>query len=327
MDRPLRPNRRTVLGFAAAAAAAAVTPGCSRGRSDEPAPAEPAKFVTGNAGGVYSVYGAGLARLVTEVTGVQMSTVETDGSVENLRMLAKGTADLGFSLADSALDAYNGQDTFKEGALRFTALARTYDNYVHVVVPTAAKVDKLDDLAGKDVSVGPRNSGTVVVARRLLQAAGVKVRPHYLSLLEAVDRLKLDKDKGGIDALIWSGGLPTTPIQKLQSAIGFRLVDIRPQAAAIASRRFGEYTVSSIPPSVYTLTSAVPTLAVPNYLLARRGLPDSWAWWTLNTMFRRQTDLVQVHPEAGSLDARSAIATMPVPLHPAAERWYRANHI
>ena len=44
-------------------------------------------------------------------------------------------------------------------------------------------------------------------------------------------------------------------------------------------------------------------------------------------MFRRQADLMKVHPEAGSLDARSAIATMPIPLHPAAERWYRTNHI
>jgi TRAP-type uncharacterized transport system substrate-binding protein len=44
-------------------------------------------------------------------------------------------------------------------------------------------------------------------------------------------------------------------------------------------------------------------------------------------MFRRQADLEAVHPEAGSLDARSAIATMPIPLHPAAVRWYEANHV
>jgi TRAP-type uncharacterized transport system substrate-binding protein len=98
-------------------------------------------------------------------------------------------------------------------------------------------------------------------------------------------------------------------------------------AEQIALKRFGGYLLSSIPPSVYQLSSSVPTLAVPNYLLARRGLSDSWAWWTLNTMFRRQTDLMEIHPEAGSLDARSAIATMPIPLHPAAERWYRNNHI
>jgi TRAP transporter TAXI family solute receptor len=315
-------NRRSVLGAAAAAAAAAVVPGCSRGRSDEPAPAGPARLATGNNGGVYAIYGAGLAGMVSEVTGMQMSTIQTDGSVENLRMLAKGTADIGFSLADSALDAYEGQDTFKSGKLRLSALARAYDNYVHVVVPIGSRATTLNDLEGKQVSLGPRDSGTVVVAERLLTTAGVKVHPRYLSLLDATKQLRENK----LDALIWSGGLPTPPIQKLQSAVGFRLLDIGAVAQQLAAKRFGGYVVSSIPPSVYSLANSVSTLAVPNYLLARRGLSDSWAWWTLNTMFRRQAELVQVHPEAGSLDARSAIATMPIPLHPAAERWYRANH-
>jgi TRAP transporter TAXI family solute receptor len=331
MDRPRLLNRRSVLGLGAATAAALVTPGCSRGRSDEPAPADPARFATGNKGGVYDKYGTGLAKLVSEVTGVTMTTVQTAGSVQNLRMLARGTADIAFSLSDSALDAWEGQDTFKTGALRFYALGRTYDNYVHVVVPTASNIFKLQDLNNKDVSIGPVNSGTKVIADRILSAAEVKVRPKLYDLETAVARLTLRAKEptkpGGIDALIWSGGLPTDPIAKLQTTIGFRLVDIGQTASQIALKRFGGYVLSSIPPSIYQLSSSVPTLAVPNYLLARRGLSDSWAWWTLNTMFRRQTDLMAFHPEAGSLDARSAIATMPIPLHPAAERWYRNNHI
>jgi TRAP transporter TAXI family solute receptor len=323
MDRPHLLNRRTVLGIAASTAAAAVIPGCSRGRRDEPAPAGPAKLATGNPGGVYQIYGDGLAKLVTEATGVQMSTFGTEGSVANLRMLARGTADLGFSLADSALDAYEGQETFKSGALRLWALARTYDNYVHVVVPISSVADKLEQLENLVVSVGPQDSGTAVVAGRLLRLAGVKVQVRNLELEDATERLA----HGGIDAMIWSGGLPTNPILALQKTVGFKLLDIGKQASALAARRFGGYVLSSIPPSVYGLANTVPTLAVPNYLLARRGLSDSWAWWTLNTMFRRQADLEKVHPEAGSLDARSAIATMPIPLHPAAVRWYEANHV
>jgi TRAP transporter TAXI family solute receptor len=333
MDRPRLLNRRSVLGLGAAAAGSLVLPGCSRGKSDEPAPDGPAKFATGNAGGVYATYGAGLAKLVTEVTGVTMQPIQTEGSVANLKMLASLQADIAFSLSDSALDAWEGVETFKSGALRFTALARTYDNYVHVVVPTASKVDNLALLEGMTVSVGPKFSGTKVVAERILAAAKVpRVRTVNLSLEDAVAALKDranrgQRSKNGVDALIWSGGLPTNPILDLQKTIGFRLVDIGSVAEKIAQKRFGGYVLSSIPPSVYQLASAVPTLAVPNYLLARRGLSDSWAWWTLNTMFRRQNDLMAVHPEAGALDARSAIATMPIPLHQAAERWYRTNHI
>ncbi|MGH7754602.1 MAG: TAXI family TRAP transporter solute-binding subunit, partial [Gemmatimonadales bacterium] len=172
MDRPRLLDRRSVLGLGAAAAAALVTPGCSRGRSDEPAPAGPATIVTGNAGGVYNKYGSGLAKLVSEVTGVQMTPKQTNGSVENLQMLAKGTADVGFCLSDSALDAWEGVETFKTGSLRgrFTALARTYDNYVHVVVPTSSDVFEIGQLAGKVVNIGPVGSGTRVVAERILKA-------------------------------------------------------------------------------------------------------------------------------------------------------------
>jgi TRAP transporter TAXI family solute receptor len=339
MDRPRLLNRRNVLGLGAAAAATLVTPGCSRGRSNEPAPAGPAKIATGNPEGVYAIYGAGLAALVSEVTGVKMEAVPTQGSVQNLRMLDRGSADIAFSLSDSALDAFEGKAAFSTGNLRFTALARTYDNYVHVVVPTASKISTITDLAGMTVSVGPLLSGTKVVADRIIAQAGIDgsnpdfkaVRTVNYNLATAVEMLAAKaadpKVKNGIDALIWSGGLPTDPIKKLQTTIGFRLVDIGKVAEDIALKRFGGYVLSSIPPSVYSLASAVPTLAVPNYLLAKRELSDSWAWWTLNTMFRRQADLTKIHPEAGSLDARSAIATMPIPLHPAAERWYRTNHI
>ncbi len=342
MDRPRLLNRRTLLGLGAATAGSLIVPGCSRGKSNEPAPDGPARFATGNAGGVYAMYGESLSKLVTEVTGVRMQTLLTEGSVQNLQMLSTQRADIAFCLSDSAFDAYEGVETFESGALRFTALARTYDNYVHVVVPTASPIDMLSDLEGKIVSVGPNSSGTKVVAERILDTAGIKVKKVNLDLKQGVEALKSkaedDKAKGGIDALIWSGGLPTVPIAELQQNVGFRLVDIGSVAERIALKRFGGYVLSSIPPSVYSLASSVPTLAVPNYLLARQGLPDSWAWWTLNTMFRRQNDLMQPDPNTpnkpnplagvvGSLDARSAIATMPVPLHEAAERWYQNAHI
>ncbi|WP_433165560.1 TAXI family TRAP transporter solute-binding subunit [Kribbella sp. CA-247076] len=325
-------TRRSVLGLGAAAAAALVTPGCSRGRSDEPAPAGPATLATGNQGGVYNAFGSGLAKLVSEVTGMEMRTLITNGSVDNLRQVAAMKADLGFTTSDSALNAYEGTGMFSSGGLKFTALARTYDNYVHVVVPTASDVTALKDLEGLTVNVGPENSGTKVVADLILTTSKLRrVATTNLSLKDAVESLRKKADaqgKGpGIDALIWSGGLPTSPIAELQKSVGFRLVDIGVVAEQISLKRFGGYVVSSIPPSVYGLANSVPTLAVPNYLIARPNLSDSWAWWTVNTMFRRQNDLLAAHPEAGSLDPRSAIATMPIPLHPAAERWFRANHI
>jgi TRAP transporter TAXI family solute receptor len=163
----------------------------------------------------------------------------------------------------------------------------------------------------------------------ILNVAKVDVTRVNMTLEESVAALvpKNNGRRGSIDAFIWSGGVPTNPIADLQGTLGFRLLDIGKVAQTIALKEFGGFVVSSIPPSQYGLASSVQTLAVPNYLIARLGLSDSWAWWTVNTLFRRQNDLIPKHPEAGALDPRSAISTMPIPLHPAAERWYRQNHI
>jgi TRAP transporter TAXI family solute receptor len=332
-------SRRSVLGLGAAAASGLLLPGCSRGRADEPAPSEAAVFATGNLNGVYNQFGTALSALVSEVTGMELKPIVTDGSVANLTQVATGRADLGFSTSDSALAAYEGTGAFSTGRrLRFTALARLYDNYVHVVVPMASRAKELTDLnPDKDdptrrkmvVSVGPKHSGTQIIADLILDTAGVDVTRVNMSLEASVKALQPvgNATRGSIDAFIWSGGVPTKPIAGLQATSGFRLLNIGKVAETIALQRFGGFLVSAIPPSQYGLAGSVPTLAVPNYLIAKPNLSDSWAWWTVNTLFRRQNDLIPKHPEAGALDPRSAIATMPVPLHPAAERWYRQNHI
>ena len=210
---------------------------------------------------------------------MELRTIVTNGSVDNLQQVAGMKADMGFTTSDTALSAYEGTG-FDSGSLKFTALARTYDNYVHVVVPTASNVVQLKHLDGLTVNVGPMNSGTKVVADLILSTAKLrKVRTTNFALEDAVAQLKKRADnqgKGpGIDALIWSGGLPTTPIGELQKSVGFRLVDIGMVAEEISLKKFGGYIVSSIPPSVYGLATSVPTLAVPNYLIARPNLSDS----------------------------------------------------
>jgi hypothetical protein len=331
-------TRRSVLGLGAAAASGLLLPGCSRGRADEPAPSAAGVFSTGNLNGVYNKFGTALSALVSEVTGMELTPTVSDGSVDNLYKVAGRKADLGFCTSDSALAAYEGTGAFATGPLRFFALARVYDNYVHVVVPMASKATSLEELnPNKDdpaarkmvVGVGPKGSGTEIVADMILNAAKVDVIRRNMTLDQMVAAIQPQgkATRGALDAFIWSGGVPTDPIAELQKTIGFRMLNIGKVAEAIALREFGGFLVSAIPPSQYGLASSVPTLAVPNYLIAKPNLSDSWAWWTVNTLFRRQNDLIPKHPEAGALDPRSAIATMPVPLHPAAERWYRQNHI
>ena len=85
---------------------------------------------TGGTGGVYYPLGGGLANVLSRsMPGVQATAEVTGGSVDNLKLIGSGQSELGFSMADAALDALNGEDKFKgdkvAGAHPDGALSRT----------------------------------------------------------------------------------------------------------------------------------------------------------------------------------------------------------
>src|SRR6266480_5548859 len=70
-------------------------------------------IVTGGTGGVYIVYGAGLADILTKKLKVAASAQSTAASVANMQLIRDGKADLAFTLADTAFEAVSGRGSFK----------------------------------------------------------------------------------------------------------------------------------------------------------------------------------------------------------------------
>ena len=75
------------------------------------------------------------------------------------------------------------------------------------------------------MSVGAPNSGTEVIADRILEAAGIDpkkgIKRQGLGVEESVQAMK----DGSIDALFWSGGLPTGAITDLTTSDDIVLLD------------------------------------------------------------------------------------------------------
>src|SRR5690349_22811466 len=64
-------------------------------------------------GGVYYPLGGGIAAMLSKyVPGVDATAEVTAGSIANLQLIGGGESELGFTMADSAWDAYNGLDKF-----------------------------------------------------------------------------------------------------------------------------------------------------------------------------------------------------------------------
>src|ERR1700704_6769287 len=129
---------------------------------------------TGGTGGVYYPLGGGLANLLSKhLPGYQATAEVTGGSVDNLKLIGTGQSEVAFSMADAALDAFNGQDKFKSGKVAVRTLMVLYPNRMHVVTIEGTGIQKMADLKGKRVSTGSPGSATEVMAFRVIEAAGL----------------------------------------------------------------------------------------------------------------------------------------------------------
>lgn len=284
--------------------------------------AEEYAIAGGGPTGVYFDYGSHLAEELSSSLDIRMTVDETAGSVDNLLRVDSGEALIGFAQGDAAADAVAGAGAFPE-PLEVQAIARLYDEYLHVVVRGDSEIDDLADLAGRDVSLGAENSGVNVIARRVLDAAGVdpaSVRDPQLDLRGSIEAI----EDGEIDGFFWVGGLPTPGIEDLSEEVPLRLLPIEQDWVNAVNAQYSDaYRSSDFPAGVYALDASVPTMAVPNYLVVSSDAPDAVVRDVLEVLFEARTRMAAELPAAALLGRRQAIFTEPVQLHPGAVDYYR----
>ena len=284
----------------------------------------PIRVATGNEGGVFSALGGAYVDVLRrEFPDVEVTAQPSDGSVENVRSVVSGRAEVGFALGSIA---GNGVASGQAGSTSVVALAHLYDNYVQIVVPAGSRIRTIQDLRGTRISVGSPGSATSVMASAVLDVAGIQpgrnIETVHLDLKESADALA----DGSVDAFVWGGGIPTSAITELHADVGVRLVDLGRAADRIVQLNGELFTATSVPASVYGMDSAVTTVSVPAYLVAPRTMPEAQAYWLTRMLFDGQAELIRAHPEGRRIDLRMAIETYPLDLHPGAERWYREEH-
>jgi hypothetical protein len=276
------------------------------------------RLATGNTDGVYYPLGQGLQSVWDGRLGVNTTVLTSNGSVENVRLLESGQADMAISAADAA-------DTGYASFPGLRALGRLYDDYVQVVVradePT---ITKFADLRGHTVSMGAPGSGVALIAGRLMAAAGLRtgdVTNIPLGLAGEIDAL----EKRRIDAFVWSGGLPTPGMSAPATEGKIRVLDLSDLVGPIQAAYPNLYAPGLIPDSVYGATGAPPTtLVVPDLLLATDRLSDDLAQALIGALFDGQAQLIQASQTARSIDVQKAIYTAPIPLHDGAINYYRS---
>lgn len=294
------------------------------------APTVRLSIVTGGTGGVYFPLGGGLAQLISRnIPGVQATAEVTPASVDNMRLIGAKRADLAFTLADTAFDAFKGFPPFQT-AVPIRTLTPLYNNFNHLVTIDGTGINTIADVRGKRVSVGSPGSGTEVTALRILEAAGINpdrdIRKERLGVDQSADAMKDRR----IDAFFWSGGLPTSAVLDLALTPGIRvrLVPLESTLPAL-QRKYGTlYFRAVIPKEMYIgLPANVPTVGTTNLLVVHQDFSAELAYQITKLIFEKRPELALVHKEAANITLTGAAGRSPVPFHPGAIRYFRERGV
>jgi hypothetical protein len=289
-------------------------------------------IATGGTSGVYYPLGGGLAAILSKyVPGVDATAEVTAGSVANMQLMGSGKSELGFTMADTAWDAYNGLDKFKDKKVGMRTLAVFYPNRMQVVTVEGRGIEKMADLKGKRISTGAPASGTEVMSLRLLQAYGIDpekdVTRERLSVGESVNAIKDRK----IDALMWVGGVPTPGLTDLAATPGTKIKLISHGDGAEGMRKtYGPiYVKNRILANAYPGDDKETTnVDVWNLLVVPENADENTIYLITKALFEKKEELVKVHKDASflSLDNQMTGAS-PIPFHPGSLRYFKEKGV
>jgi TRAP transporter TAXI family solute receptor len=284
-------------------------------------------IATGGTGGVYYPLGGGLANVLSKsLPGVEATAEVTSASVDNVKLVGAGKADLAFTLADTAADGLNGVGKFKQ-KVPIRAVAVLYANKSQWVTVEGTGVERMQDLKGKRIATGAPGSGTETIALRMLEAYGIDpdkdVKREKLSVAESVNALKDRK----IDAFFWSGGVPTAAVTDLGATPGvkLKLIDHADAIPALVKKYGPLYVKGTIPAKSYPgQTKDAQVADVWNLLVVSDRMDEKLAHDLTKVVFEHRDDLAAVHSEARNIDLANQLQVgSPVPFHPGALRYFK----
>lgn len=286
------------------------------------------KFTTGSTTGTYYGFGTVLAGQINKSTSSNVTAVEGKGSKGNVVLMDMGDAQLGFVQSDVMSYAYDGSNLFADtGKIEnFSTLASLYMEQVQIVTCDPS-IKSVEDLRGKNVSVGEGGSGVYFNAVDVLGAYGMDVEKDInaklLGFSESADALK----DGKIDAAFLTAGAPTVALTELAAGKETYLISLDQEHidALIATSPY--YTQTTIPADVYDMDEDVNTVAVGAVIVARDDVSETDAYNIVSGIFENLDEIAQAHDKGKELNMEFAASVTSVPYHPGAAKYFAEKGI
>jgi uncharacterized protein len=331
-------SRRAAL----AGGTAAVLTGalCARGAQAQPvAPAQFFRIATGPTESGYFAAGTLIGNLVSSppgsrdcarggscgVPGLIAVTQTTAGSVANIDLIANRKLESGLCQADIAYWAFHGTGLYaKKGSVRnLRAIANLYPETMHVVVREESGIRDLKQLKGRNVSLGEKDSGTLVNARTVLQSIGIgerDVKAQFLKPGQAADWLV----EGRIDAFFDTAAAPSGVVRDLASHVEIALLPIGSAMARKLRQTHPFFIERVIPAASYRGVPETASISVGVLWVVDEAVDEKVVQGLTRALFHpnNRKALDAADPLGRAIRVETALDGVALQLHPGAAHFY-----
>ena len=279
------------------------------------------KIGTASPGGTYYVYGEGVARILTRSLGLPVLRLATEGPAENIELLEKGEARLGFVTMGIALQAWNGTGAWagKKPARSMRAIFPMYDTPFQLLALQESGIHSVAEMSGKRVGVGPHGGTAAAYFPEFFRVLKIPVQ---LAFGEWVD-LAAQLQRRELDVLAVAAGAPFPSFTEIETKEKVRYIAFMPEQIRALRLAAPELASSRVAAGTYpSLLRHYETLGVFNFAVAHAQLPDDLIYTAVRSVFDHHEEMVEAHAAAAATVPANIDRNTFLPLHPGAIRYY-----
>jgi len=291
-------------------------------------------------GGTYHPVGVALSTLIKLKLlpnfDIDLTAVNTDGSQQNADLLRQNNIQFGIISALAGHEARNGIGQFAEAGPddSLQAITTLWLSTDHLLIRDddvkSGTINDFLDLKGRPVSLGRRDSGTLISNQKLLSALGIDIDQDFnlveLGYSESGEALA----SGQIDGMSVSGGVPIGAVQDVfeQLGDGVSALEINDEQLSLIDGGRGLWQRVVIPSGTYPGQDRdIFTIGTPNILAVRSDMDEEAVYQITRTIFEELDYLHGLHNTTRQISLDNAVNNLPLPIHAGAERYFKEKGV
>jgi TRAP transporter TAXI family solute receptor len=275
-------------------------------------------------GTVYPVAVA-LGELLGKYTDTQFTAQTTAGPNENIRLVSKGDADMGYTaLSNLIFEANLGEGAFKgEKIDNIRVLWSSAPDAVLIFAREDSGIRSIRDMAGKRIGTGPEGMSCQRLFGYLLNQYGLarsvrEIRLPWNDAYEAVG-------DGDMDGMFLQGGWPNAGILSLATSTRLRFFELTAEDKAVLTSNDKTLIEQDLPANIYQGQNSVyHTLAGPCVYMVNKDMADDVVYTLTKTVMEHIREYDSHAAMVRFIGPETALKGIPLEIvHPGALRYYK----